>query len=345
MFLDDMNGLTTSFIGKLKRSNDENSYPFTGTIEFIEIYGTALTDEELIERTKDTARESHAIFFNGDGTGSTFSRIPFLLAASDGTLIAGTDANFGSTGDSAENIDAAIRIKPDAASHGVMEGWLDGSVPDALHMRDYADEYGYKQKSASFIDGMIVEDSVYTNRVLLLIDAFAWNGGGFQWLNVDQYGQAHGGTARSVALGDGFCTIGGQKYLLLSDQNIKSGNINMNVDRSKFNYAADIYGERNTDGRYNVYHLNGTPLPYTSSGTPVDDSGLSLGALSEYSLSENYELFKDGAALTVTQKTSDAAAPSVSVPMKIFYEDSVLQIYNTNYIVQLYSTDSGRTWH
>ena len=345
LFLDDMNGLTTSFIGKLKRSNDENSYPFTGTIEFIEIYGTALTDEELIERTKDTARESHAIFFNGDGTGSTFFRIPFLLAASDGTLIAGTDANFGSTGDSAENIDAAIRIKPDAASHGVMEGWLDGSVPDALHMRDYADEYGYKQKSASFIDGMIVEDSVYTNRVLLLIDAFAWNGGGFQWLNVDQYGQAHGGTARSVALGDGFCTIGGQKYLLLSDQNIKSGNINMNVDRSKFNYAADIYGERNTDGRYNVYHLNGTPLPYTSSGTPVDDSGLSLGALSEYSLSENYELFKDGAALTVTQKTSDAAAPSVSVPMKIFYEDSVLQIYNTNYIVQLYSTDSGRTWH
>ena len=35
LFLDDMNGLTTSFIGKLKRSNDENSYPFTGTIEFI----------------------------------------------------------------------------------------------------------------------------------------------------------------------------------------------------------------------------------------------------------------------------------------------------------------------
>lgn len=75
----------------------------------------------------------------------------------------------------------------------------------------------------------------------------------------------------------------------------------------------------------------------------MGDSGLSLGALSEYSLGENYELYKDGTALTVTQKSSDAAAPSVSVPMKIFYEDSELQVYNTNYIMQLYSTDSGRT--
>lgn len=345
LFLDGMSGLTTSFVGKLKRSNDQNSYPFTGTIESIEIYDTALSDETLIARTQDTARESNTIFYNGDATGSTFFRIPFLLAASDGTLIAGTDANFGSTGDSAENIDAAIRIKPNAASHGVMEGWLDASVPDALHMRDYADEYGYKQKSASFIDGVIVEDTVYTDRILLLIDAFAWNGGGFQYLNVDEYGQAHGGTARSVALGDGFCTIDGQKYLLLSDQNVKSGNINMNVDRTKFNYAADIYGAKNADGRYDIYHLNGTPLSYTSSGTPVDDSGLSLGTLSQYSLSENYELYKDGTALTVTQKSSSTTAPSVSVPMKIFYEDSELQVYNTSYIMQLYSTDSGRTWH
>lgn len=46
----------------------------------------------------------------------------------------------------------------------------------------------------------------------------------------------------ALPLATASATIGGQKYLLLSDQNIKSGNINMNVDRSKFNYAADIYG-------------------------------------------------------------------------------------------------------
>ena len=65
----------------------------------------------------------------------------------------------------------------------------------------------------------------------------------------------------------------------------------MNVDRSKFNYAADIYGAKNADGRYNVYHLTGTPLPYTSSGTPVDDSGLSLGCLLYTSLDPLKRLF------------------------------------------------------
>ena len=344
-FLSDLSNLDSSYVGKLKRSNDVNSYPFTGIIESLEIYDTALSDDKLMELTSETKRTLNTVFAYGDTTGSTFFRIPFLLAASDGTVIAGSDANFGSTGDSAENIDAAIRIKPNAAANDVMEGWQDAVVPDALHMKDYADEYGYKQDSASFIDGVILEDTVYTHRVLLLIDAFAWNGGGFQWLNVDSYGQAHGGTARSIALGDGFCTIDGQKYLLLSSTNTKSGNINMNVDRSVFDYAADIYGDKNADGRYNVYQLNGEPQAYSSTSTPVDDSNLSLGALSEYSLGENYELFKNGVALTVTQKTSDASAIPVSVPMKIFYEDSELQVYNTSYIMQVYSEDGGQSWH
>lgn len=344
-FLEDMSGLTSGFIGKLNRSNDANSYPFTGTIESLEIYNAALSDEELIEKTAGTKRELNAVFSNGDATGSTFFRIPFLLASSDGSLIAGSDANFGSTGDSAENIDAAVRVKPNAASYSAMDGWQNAVVPEALHMRDYADEYGYKQKSASFIDGVIMEDTVYTNRILLLIDAFAWNGGGFQSLNVDAYGQAHGGTARSVALGDGFCTIGGQKYLLLSSTNTKSGNINMNTDRSVFNYAADIYGGKNADGRYDVYHLTGTPRAYSADGTAVDDSNLSLGGLSEYSLGENYELYKNGEALTVTQKTAKSGAAPVTVPMKIFYEDSELQVYNTSYIMQVYSNDRGQSWH
>ncbi len=99
-----------------------------------------------------------------------------------------------------------------------------------------------------------------------------------------------------MPFGDGFCTIAGHKYFLLSDQNVKSGNVNMNTVRSRFNYAADIYGEKNADGRYNVYHLLGTPTEYSSDGTTVDDSNLSLGELSEYSLGENYELYKGRSA-------------------------------------------------
>ena len=119
----------------------------------------------------------------------------------------------------------------------------------------------------------------------------------------------------------------------------------MNTVRSRFNYAADIYGEKNADGRYNVYHLLGTPTEYSSDGTTVDDSNLSLGELSEYSLGENYELYKGGQLLHVTQRSSDTQAASQSVPMKIFYEDSELQVYNTSYIMQVYSDDDGETWH
>ena len=224
-----------------------------------------------------------------------------------------------------------------------MEGWQDAFVPDAMHMLDYADENGYRQRSASFIDAVIVQDTLGGGRILLLADAWAWNGGLFQHL-----ADASGGTEmRSVARGDGFCTIGGKKYLLLSDQNRKgnangqTGNINENTDRSRFNYAADIYGAPDENGRYPVYHLNGTPRAYKAVGTPVSDANLSLGGLSAYSLTKEYELCRDGTLLTVAQNAENQSAGPVEVPMKIFYEDSELQMYNTSYIMQFYSDDGG----
>lgn len=344
-FLKDIENLDKAYLGKTERQNDANSYPFTGTIESIEVYSNALPDKELIERTASTQKQRTKVFYNGDETGSKFFRIPFLLNTVDGSLIAGCDANFGSTGDSAENIDATIRRKADAVQHKEGEGWSDAQVPYALHMQDYADETGYKQFSSSVIDGVIVQDQKSdTNRILLLIDAFAWNGGVFQYLNIDDKGEAHGGTPRNIAYGDGFCTIGDKKYLLLSSENIKEKGINMNIDRTKFNYAVDLYGEKNSDGRYNIYKLVGTPKPYSGNGTNVDDSNLSLGEISEYSLSSEYELYKNGELMHVTQKTSDTDAKPHQVPSKIFYEDCELQMYNTSYLLQVYSDDDGATW-
>lgn len=345
-FLSSITSLDNAYLGKTNRSNDANSYPFTGTISFIEVYNNVLSDDTLIQRTAVTQKVVTKAFYNGDATGSKFFRIPFLLSTADDTLIAGCDANFGSTGDSAENIDATIRTKSNASLSAEGENWNNATVPYALHMQDYADEQGYKQYSASVIDGVIVQDTTSeTNRVLIVIDLFPWNGGVFQYLNIDSEGQAHGGTARSVAYGDGFCTINGQKYLLLSSQNTKSNGINMNTNRSLFDYVADVYGEKNADGRYNVYQLSGTPSAYSTGSTPVDDSNLSLGTLSDYSLSTDYELYKNGQLQSVTQKTSDSSAASVQVPMKIFYEDSELQVYNTSYLLQVYSDDDGTTWH
>ena len=347
-FLSDIITWTQGFLGKTSRSNDPDSYPFTGLIESIQVYSGALSDEELLLRTAGTRRTGDFVFFAGDATGSQHFRIPFLWNTPQGDLIAGVDANFGSGGDSAENIDIAVRVKPAAAQHAAMEGWLEPSVPAAMHMQDYADENGYKQGSASFIDAVILQDTLNTGRVFLLADAWAWNGGLFEHL-ADESG---GTKMRTVARGDGFCTIGGKKYLLLSSQNLKgsangqTGNINNNTDRSRFNYAADVYGQPNASGLYPVYHLNGTPRAYSSlANRPVDDGNLSLGALSEYGVSQDYELYKNGQPLTVRQRSADPAHPAVSVPMKLFYEDSELQLYNTSYIMQFYSDDAGRTWH
>lgn len=303
---------------------------------------TTLGEAAPIENNDD-----HFVFYSGDSTGSTHFRIPFLWNTANGNLIAGVDANFGSGGDSAENIDVAIHLKPNAAQYSATEGWQGAFVPDSMHMIDYADENGYRQKSSSFIDGVILQDTMNSGRTLLLVDAFAWNGGLFQHL-ADESG---GTEMRTVAKGDGFCTIGGSKYLLLSSQNIKgngngkTGNINNNTDRTKFDYVADVYGTPDENGQYAIYHLNGTPQGYGTLTFSVDDSGLSLGEKSEYTLTQDYELCKNGELLMVAQKSGDDEVPGQPVPMRIFYEDSELQMYNTSYIMQFYSDNDGETWH
>ncbi len=43
---------------------------------------------------------TQVLFYEGDASASTFFRIPFLRTTKEGMLVAGVDANFGSTGDS-----------------------------------------------------------------------------------------------------------------------------------------------------------------------------------------------------------------------------------------------------
>lgn len=348
-FLSDLTSQTAAYLGQTERPSGINTYPFVGDIISIEVYDIPLSDEYLLYRTAETTIVDNRVFYSGDETESQFFRIPFLLVTEDDVLIAGADANYGSTGDSAENIDAAIRLKQSASAKDAMSGWGDASIPYSLHMQDYTDTSGYRQQSASFIDGVIVEDST-NDRIIMVIDAWAWNGGLFSYLNVNSSGQSNGGTMRTLPYGDGFCTINGQKYLMLSSQNITTSdshgtdNINANTSRANFDYVADIYGGVNSDGRYNIYHLNGTPNEYSSAGN-VDDSNLSLGELSAYSLSTDYELYQNGTLLEVFQRADDSTYTSTSVPMKVFYKDSELQLYNTSYLMQVYSDDNGVTWH
>ncbi|WP_307014394.1 exo-alpha-sialidase [Arcanobacterium wilhelmae] len=267
---------------------------------------------------------------------STFYRIPFLLETKSGVLVAGTDANRGTTGDSADNIDAAIRRRLPSGE------WEAAQVPAALDLRDYSENSGYARASASVIDGIIMQDSS-SNQLKVLIDLWPWNGGVFTKLNVWNDGSVHGGDPRSFVLGDGFASVAGHEMLLLSSKNRKGdangekGVINLNTNRADFDYVADVDGPRDSDGRIRVYHLEGQPRQYTAQG--VDDSNLLLGAESEYSLSSDFELYKYGKQLNSHQVDTGKV-----VPMKIMYRDSELQMFNTQHILQVSSSDDGKTW-
>ena len=285
------------------------------------------------------------VFTNDDTTGSTYFRIPFLLRTSKDTLIAGTDANFGSAGDSAENIDAALRLKPNASQHTTEEGWQDAFIPHALHFKDYTDELGYRQQSASLIDGCIVEDTAHSGRIRLIIDLWAWNGGLFSYLHIAEDADMPGGYMRRVAGDDGFCELDGRRFLLLSTKNIMGSdgrapnNINRNTDRTQFDLAADIQGEPDDNGRFKIYRLSGRPAE-----TSGADSGLSLDGATDYTLTRDFELYHGDTPLTVRQRSDDETYTNTRVPMKIFYKDSIFQVYNTSYLLQVSSGDDGQTW-
>ena len=281
--------------------------------------------------------------FNRENSPSHFFRIPFMVSTANDTLVIGCDANRATTGDSADNIDALIRRKPNASRYSISDGWEAPSLIKPLEMRDYSNKYGYAPASSSVIDGAIIEDSV-RHRLMIVIDLWAWNGGVFEHLNVSADGSVNGGRPRNFPLGDGFATVAGRDMLLLSTHNVTGdadglrGNINLNIDRSQFDLVADLDGPRNKHGRIRIYELIGIPRPYTTTG--VDDSNLTLGRQSRYSLDDDFNLFEAGIPLYVFQHGSARITP-----MRVFYKDSILQVFNTNHIVEIYSYDDDRTWN
>ena len=58
--------------------------------------------------------------FNRENSPSHFFRIPFMVSTANDTLVIGCDANRATTGDSADNIDALIRRKPNASRYEII---------------------------------------------------------------------------------------------------------------------------------------------------------------------------------------------------------------------------------
>lgn len=75
------------------------------------------------------------------------------------------------------------------------------------------------------------------------------------------------------------------------------------------------------------------------------------GTATEYTVNADFELLKDGQALTVKQKDIEFTnnqfvqkTTDKDVKMSIFYSDAEFQVYNTAYIYMKYSDDQGQTW-
>ncbi len=63
-------------------------------------------------------------------------------------------------------------------------------------------------------------------------------------------------------------------------------------------------------------------------------------SLTEYSVDEELDIYKNNVALTMNQKGSNG----VTVNQNVFYADAILKCYSTTYLWMRYSDDNGATW-
>lgn len=119
-----------------------------------------------------------------------------------------------------------------------------------------------------------------------------------------------GGGYNQALKGTGFTEINGKDYLLLT-----TGNNSDELSSFKY-YVGDF-----TDGFAPVCKLS-------------DNSA------TEYTVDDEYNLYKNGEALYMTQKGSEG----VDVQQNVFYNDAEMSCYRTTYLAMRYSDDNGATW-
>lgn len=137
-------------------------------------------------------------FSTASAIGSNYYRIPAIITAQDGTVIASIDARFGGTHDSPNNLDIAVSLSGDSG-----QSWSEPEL--ALSFDDWensgmllrANGSLTTENSASAIDSSLLQDE-QTGRIYLLADVFPYAAGAF-----------------AAQAGSGYAEIDGQKYLML----------------------------------------------------------------------------------------------------------------------------------
>ncbi len=234
--------------------------------------------------------------------GSKTYRIPALYTLNNGAVLAVADKRYAHGSDSPNNIDVLAAISAN--------GYTDWQYNCINYLEDYPDDKTATD-AASFIDSAVAQSS--TGRIFVISDACPSGGGYWQALN-----------------GTGFYDM------YLSETEVHRGllltNGNYAGDLADFQYCvgpfvdgfAVIYKKGTADAQGNAQKYN---------------NGKWMWFPTEYSINGEFELYKNGEALTMKQIGTDKV-----IAQNIFYKDAEFTCYLTTYLMMRYSDDNGATW-
>lgn len=316
-------------LGRTERAGNSNNYHFNGVIDFAEVYGTPLADQDLIDITGVTAADPivtpmpdgamltdpFSVFYPGL-YGSKAYRIPALYNTMNGTLLAGIDKRIDHAGDSPANIDIMVRRSLDQGDTWEKEG---------IMINDYP---GY----ASNIDQLLLQDKE-TKRIYSLVLGFP-EGGGFP----------------TAEKGTGFTTVDGKQYMTLygngdTEYTVRENGVVFTSDHKATDYSVDKLRDLylNDEKISNIFLAN-SPLKVAKTTYlelwHSDDDGLTWDGPVDMNpgLKEEWMAFLGAGPGSGIQLTQGEKAGRL-----------VLPVYFTNENRQqasavIYSDDNGETW-
>ncbi|OBZ12765.1 sialidase domain-containing protein [Bacillus sp. FJAT-26390] len=329
-FLSNVYEPNSSQLGRTERKGGSNTYPFNGEIDFAEVYGKPLADQELLAITGVTntnpvqnplpdgalITEPYSVFYPGLYSSNAY-RIPALLQTEAGTLLAGIDKRINHGGDSPANIDMLVRRSLDNGKTWEESGILINNYPG----------------NASNIDQSLLQD-LETKRIFSLVLGFP-DGGGFP----------------TSVKGSGFKTVNGKRYMILKDQNNNEFTVRENGEvydsaNAKTTYVVDQKRNLSNNGVV-VSHifLPSSPLkPIRTSYLELwhsDDEGLTWEGPVDMNpgLKEDWMAFLGAGPGTGIQLTEGTHAGRLVYPVYFTNENGAQAS------AVIYSDDHGATWH
>ncbi len=322
-FAKDIEGMDTVWLGAVKRSGAAK-YTFGGSIHEIKAYEAVLTDEELIEWTKDLTAEEPAQGvpmeselpkagsisvlpenktndqpFAAGTAGCQKYRIPALITLENGDLLAAADARWTGGADWG-GLDTIASVSDDQG-----KTWY-YSFP--IYFPDSNEQYPGNQVATTAIDPVLVQGNDGT--IYCIADM---NPSGITTGDI------------MPAKGTGFVKIDGKDRLVLTDTYTKP---------TSQEWAT--YGDPETY----EYYVGDFSEGYAPVLNKADHSA------TEWCVDEWYNIYQADPETgePKAKLTQNMVNEDTQIQQNVFYKDSVLHVFNTGYLWLVTSKDHGRTW-